>query len=259
MSNLYNTQRESGMPPAPGHRCFTLPTPLALRHSVRTKILDRHLTWDEGNRVPGAVGDPKSYIHEVRGLGLHHCYLLPPIIDCLGPSKGRSLFEIGFGNASAADYFHKAGFQVAGIEPSADGVEIARLLYPELTGLQEGNAYEDLPGRFGTFDVVLSLEVVEHLYSPREFAANAFRLLNSGGIAFISTPYNGWLKNVALALLGQFDHHHSPLWDHGHIKFWSLSTLSQLLAEAGFKDIEFRRVGRVPPLAKSMIAIARKP
>ncbi|MDB5393732.1 MAG: hypothetical protein JWM91_1238 [Rhodospirillales bacterium] len=206
-----------------------------------------------------AVGDPKEYVHRSQGLGFHHAYLLPPIVKYLGPPDGRSLFEIGFGNASAAHYFHKAGFRVVGIEPSGDGVAIAKRLYPEITRLNEGNVYDNLPGTYGTFDVVLSLEVIEHLYSPREFAANAFGLLNTGGVAIISTPYNGWLKNVALAALGQFDHHHSPLWDHGHIKFWSIATLTQLLTEAGFKDIRFFRVGRVPPLAKSMIAIATKP
>ena len=45
------------------------------------------------------------------------------------------------------------------------------------------------------------------------------------------------------------------LWDHGHIKFWSMATLSELLREAGFQQIRFLRVGRVPVLAKSMIAV----
>jgi 2-polyprenyl-3-methyl-5-hydroxy-6-metoxy-1,4-benzoquinol methylase len=206
-----------------------------------------------------AVGDPKEYIHTLEGLGVHHAYLLPAITGYLGPAAGRSLFEIGFGNASAAHYFHQAGFRVSGIEPSSDGVTIARTLYPDLTGLSDGNAYDALPEKHGTFDVVISLEVIEHLYSPRELVTNAIGLLNSGGVAIISTPYNGWLKNVLLAALGQFDHHHSPLWDHGHIKFWSIATLTQLLSEAGFKDIRFARVGRIPPLAKSMIAFARKP
>jgi 2-polyprenyl-6-hydroxyphenyl methylase/3-demethylubiquinone-9 3-methyltransferase len=35
-------------------------------------------------------------------------------------------------------------------------------------------------------------------------------------------------------------------------------TLTRLLEETGFGAIEFRRVGRIPPLAKSMIAIAKK-
>ena len=38
-----------------------------------------------------------------------------------------------------------------------------------------------------------------------------------------------------------------------------MKTLGTLLSEAGFSQIEFKRVGRVQVLAKSMIAIARKP
>jgi 2-polyprenyl-6-hydroxyphenyl methylase/3-demethylubiquinone-9 3-methyltransferase len=54
------------------------------------------------------------------------------------------------------------------------------------------------------------------------------------------------------------DDHFTALWDYGHIKFWSMKTLRQLLVEAGFVDIRFMRVGRIPALAKSMIAIAGK-
>ncbi|MCS4034718.1 hypothetical protein GGQ02_003128 [Salinibacter ruber] len=55
------------------------------------------------------------------------------------------------------------------------------------------------------------------------------------------------------------DDHFTALWTHGHIRFWSRDTLGRLLREAGFENISFRRVGRIPPLAKSMIAIAEKP
>ncbi len=61
-----------------------------------------------------------------------------------------------------------------------------------------------------------------------------------------------------MALSGKLDAHFTALWDHGHIKFWSMRTLTILLEEAGFRDIRFKRVGRIPALAKSMVAIARK-
>ncbi|WP_256993192.1 hypothetical protein [Methylococcus capsulatus] len=79
-----------------------------------------------------------------------------------------------------------------------------------------------------------------------------------GGTAIVSTPYHGYWKNLALALSGKMDAHFTALWDHGHIKFWSMKTLSLLLEEAGFRDIRFERVGRLPALAKAMIAVARK-
>ncbi len=74
----------------------------------------------------------------------------------------------------------------------------------------------------------------------------------------MSTPYHSYLKNVALAVSGKMDRHYTALWDHGHIKFWSRDTLGKLLEEAGFVNIRFERVGRIPVLAKSMIALANR-
>lgn len=101
--------------------------------------------------------------------------------------------------------------------------------------------------------------MVEHVYFPRQYAATVFSLLQGGGTAILSTPYHGYWKNLALALSGKLDRHFTALWDHGHIKFWSMPTLTALLEEAGFRDIRFERVGRITPLAKAMIAVAKTP
>jgi 2-polyprenyl-6-hydroxyphenyl methylase/3-demethylubiquinone-9 3-methyltransferase len=54
------------------------------------------------------------------------------------------------------------------------------------------------------------------------------------------------------------DAHFTALWDYGHIKFWSRRTLAVLLEEAGLRVERFVRVGRIPLLAKSMIAVAQR-
>jgi 2-polyprenyl-6-hydroxyphenyl methylase/3-demethylubiquinone-9 3-methyltransferase len=82
--------------------------------------------------------------------------------------------------------------------------------------------------------------------------------LSAGGYALISTPYHGYLKNLALAITGKMDKHFSPLWDHGHIKFWSRESLTQLLSDTGLTVVRIDRVGRIPPLAKTMLAIVQK-
>jgi 2-polyprenyl-6-hydroxyphenyl methylase/3-demethylubiquinone-9 3-methyltransferase len=111
----------------------------------------------------------------------------------------------------------------------------------------------------GSFDAIVSAEVVEHLYSPRDLTQSAFRLLKGGGILILTTPYNGYLKNVVLSVTGTMDRHWTALWDGGHIKFWSWTTLRCLLAEAGFITPEFHGAGRLPFLWKSMVVRARKP
>ena len=60
-------------------------------------------------------------------------------------------------------------------------------------------------------------------------------------------------------LLAARDAHFTALWDYGHIKFWSERTLRTLMEEAGLRTRRFIRVGRIPPLAKSMIALFERP
>jgi 2-polyprenyl-6-hydroxyphenyl methylase/3-demethylubiquinone-9 3-methyltransferase len=188
-----------------------------------------------------------------------HGYLLPAVIDILASSalRGQHLFELGCGNGSVAAELTKRGYDVVGIDASREAIEQANRHHPSLK-LEAGSAYDALSAKYGQFPMVLSLEVVEHLYTPRQYAASVYDLLLPGGVAIISTPYHSYWKNLALALTGKLDAHFTALWDHGHIKFWSMETLGALLTEAGFVNISFRRVGRVPVLGKSMIAVARK-
>ena len=85
------------------------------------------------------------------------------------------------------------------------------------------------------------MEVIEHLYSPRTFAAFVRSILeaNGGGRFILTTPYHGYLKNLSIALAGKADRHYSALWEGGHIKFWSRRTLAILLREAGFRNMAF--------------------
>jgi 2-polyprenyl-3-methyl-5-hydroxy-6-metoxy-1,4-benzoquinol methylase len=166
-------------------------------------------------------------------------------------------FDLGCGNGATAHMLSSLGFVVTGVDPSQSGIELARKAYPTCR-FEIGSAYDDLAVGYGTFPLVVSLEVIEHCYDPRRFAHTLFDLVEPGGTAIVSTPYHGYLKNLALAISGNLDTHFTVLWDGGHIKFFSIQTLRQLLSEVGFEDIRFIRVGRIPPLAKSMIAVARK-
>jgi 2-polyprenyl-6-hydroxyphenyl methylase/3-demethylubiquinone-9 3-methyltransferase len=199
------------------------------------------------------------YRYDNHKLNSSHEYLLPSVTAILAKQlpSCRRIFELGCGNGSVANALSQLGLEVTGIDASSEGIAQANQFYPDLN-LQLGSAYDELRNQYGQFPVVISLEVVEHVYFPRKFSKTVYDLLEPGGVAIISTPYHGYWKNLALALSGKMDAHFTALWDHGHIKFWSPRTLESLLKEAGFKDITFKRVGRIPTLAKSMIALARK-
>lgn len=189
----------------------------------------------------------------------YHKYLIPAIESLLPDPATGAMLDVGCGNGYFANYLMDKGYDVYGIDVAVDGVRLAN---------------KKRPGRFFLCDVettrlpehlldvpictVISMEVIEHLYSPRafvEFAADVLRG-NGGGQLILSTPYHGYLKNFAISVVGKWDYHWGPLWEGGHIKFWSEPTLRKLLTEAGFRNIEFKGAGRLPFLWRHIVCKA---
>ena len=65
---------------------------------------------------------------------------------------------------------------------------------------------------------MIAIEVIEHLFIPKELLVYAQKHLPINGHLVISTPYHGYLKNLAISIFDLWDQHHHPLRDGGHIK-----------------------------------------
>lgn len=202
---------------------------------------------DYGFRHPGAA-------HTMR-------YLIPAMQRLAGPfGAGLRVLDVGCGNGYLANWFAEQGCSVVGIDPSGTGMEQARKAYPRVR-FEQLVADRHLLEKLGepAFDIAVSTEVVEHLYAPRDWARGILECLRPGGRLLCTTPYHGWCKNVAIAASGKYDSHHNPLWDGGHIKFWSPTTLGTLLRESGYTDIRWRGAGRIPLLWMGLVMTGVRP
>ena len=203
-----------------------------------------------------------------RDYGFHHAeashmhrHFLPPLFELCGEllQPGARVLDVGCGNGFTAGEFLKRGCEVVGVDLSESGVALARRVYP-------GARFEVLPAderllerlECAPFDIVVSTEVIEHLYAPRPYVRGCHAALKPGGRFICSTPYHGYLKNLLLALTGRTIAHATPLWDGGHIKLWDRATLSELLRECGFVDLRFRGAGRLPYLWMTMLMAGDK-
>ncbi len=187
-----------------------------------------------------------------------HQYLTPVVEAMLVGEQRRTILDLGCGNGALACRLLGQGFDVYGSDASESGIAVANASHPRHFFVQniDSGALPDALAAI-PFDTVISTEVIEHLYAPRAYMALVRSVLKKrGGELILSTPYHGYLKNLALAAAGRMDDHFTALWDGGHIKFWSRRTLTALLGEFGFEVREFRGAGRAPWLWKSMVVRA---
>lgn len=189
-----------------------------------------------------------------------HMHFMPHVFALAGGLKlGARVLDVGCGNGFTCGEFLKRGCHVVGLDLSEQGIAVARQTYPEgRFELLAADGYVLQNLNEPHFDLVISTEVIEHLYDPRSYVQGCFTALRPGGRFICSTPYHGYLKNLALAMTGKWDAHANPLWDGGHIKFWSRKTLSCLLMETGFHHLQFRGAGRLPLLWMTMVMAADK-
>lgn len=173
-----------------------------------------------------------------------------------------SVCDLGSGNGYLASQLGQNGFCVTGIDASKSGVEIATTHYGTdrikfiCSEIAPDLAQSHLRGE--QFDAVLSHDVIEHLYRPAVLIETAAALLKPGGYLIVGAPYHGYLKNVAISVLGKWDSHHCVNWDGGHIKFFGVGTLQGLVERYGFMVNNFHYYGRMMWLWKNMICVARK-
>ena len=202
-----------------------------------------------------------SYEYRSSAGSVSHSYIYDPIAKLLADVPPNALVvDIGCGNGSFISLFQNRGWQLYGSDFSPAGIEIAQATYPDIK-FSLGNAEsmpEELTSKTGQFDVVLSTEVIEHVYNPRGLLKTCRSLLKPKGKLVLTTPYHGYLKNLLMAGTGKLDRHFTALRDHGHIKFWSHKTMRAVLTECHFTNIKFSGAGRVPWLWKSMVVRAEK-
>lgn len=186
--------------------------------------------------------------------------LAAKLVDVIsGVERVRSVCDLGCGNGYLSGLLARRGLEVVGVDASDTGIALAREAHGVACRFLNASIDEALPGKLAgaRFDTVVSSDVIEHMYLPRDLLRCALGLLNPGGILVVGTPYHGYVKNLALSVLNRWDRHFSVGWDGGHIKFFSVASLQRMVEETGFEVERFEFFGRLPLLWTNMICIAR--
>jgi 2-polyprenyl-6-hydroxyphenyl methylase/3-demethylubiquinone-9 3-methyltransferase len=151
------------------------------------------------------------------------------------PFEGLRFLDIGCGGGLLTEPMSRLGASITGVDPSERNIKTASVHAQEM-GLdidyRVGTA-EDLAAAGEQFDVILNMEVIEHVADPVAFTRTCASMLKPGGLMFVAT-LNRTLKSFGLAIVGaEYVLGWLPKGTHQWEKFITPAELKGWLADNG--------------------------
>jgi 2-polyprenyl-6-hydroxyphenyl methylase/3-demethylubiquinone-9 3-methyltransferase len=153
----------------------------------------------------------------------------------LDSMKGLRILDIGCGGGILSEPLARLGATMTGVDPSETNIEAARA-HAETSGLAidyRCSTAEQLAEQGEQFDLVLAMEVVEHVADVPLFVASCAALVKPGGL-MIAATLNRTLKSFALAIVGaEYVLRWLPVGTHSWDKFVTPNELEIAMEQSG--------------------------
>ncbi len=155
-------------------------------------------------------------------------------LDCL---KGIRILDIGCGGGILSEPLARLGAQMVGADPSRENIAIASA-HAKDNGVDadyRATTAEELAAAGEKFDIVLAMEVVEHVVDVNAFVATCASMVKPGGLMFAAT-LNRTFKSFALAIVGaEYVLRWLPRGTHQWDKFVTPNELEIALEKGGLR------------------------
>ena len=160
------------------------------------------------------------------------------------PLAGKTALDVGCGAGLLAEPLARMGAAVTAVDAAPELIEVAKD-HAAGQGLAIDYRAVGVEAVEGKFDLVTSMEVIEHVADPKSFIDSLASRLADGGLLILSTPNRtAWSKLLTITLaegLGQI-----PKGTHDFDKFIDPDSMRGLLAHAGLECIDFEGIAISP-------------
>lgn len=152
-------------------------------------------------------------------------------------NKNIEILDVGCGFGETMQLFFDQGYKVSGLDPSSEAVQKSRTLLPSC---EIKLVFEDIEWEYedNSFDVVIILDVLEHVSSEQFVAEQIERVLKPGGLLIVTVPYKGLSAVLDPANISQY-----LLKKGSHHKHFSLPELKGLFPEHIFEFVSTEKRG----------------
>ena len=165
--------------------------------------------------------------------------------------KGLSILDIGCGGGLISEPMARLGGEVTGIDASQNNIKIANL-HSKKNGLNINylKASPENLDTFKKFDIILNLEVVEHVENLDLYIKSCHKLLKKNGLMFTATLNRSFSSYIKAIIGAEYILRWLPIGTHDWNKFIKPEELEGLLSKEKFSTIDIKGLNFNPILKK---------
>jgi 2-polyprenyl-6-hydroxyphenyl methylase/3-demethylubiquinone-9 3-methyltransferase len=160
------------------------------------------------------------------------------------PLDGKTALDVGCGAGLLTEPLARLGARVTGIDASPEVISVARE-HARAMGLEIDYRVGDVQGLEGEFDLVTSMEVIEHVADAQAFVNALAKRLVAGGLLVMSTPNATSLSRLMMITVGE-GLGRIPRGTHDFDKFIAPERMKALLSDAGLKCLDVEGIAWSP-------------
>jgi 2-polyprenyl-6-hydroxyphenyl methylase/3-demethylubiquinone-9 3-methyltransferase len=194
-----------------------------------SKIADQW--WDETGEY--------AMLHKINPVRI--AYLRDHITKHLKKLKGLKILDVGCGGGLVSLPLARLGGEVTAIDASAENIKAARV-HAQAEGIKvnyQNIAAEDLADKNNKFDVVIALEIIEHVADVELFIQSLTKLLKPHGLLFISTINRTMKAKLLAKIMAEYVLRWVPVGTHDFAKFITPAELTKLAGKYQLHAIDF--------------------
>ena len=141
--------------------------------------------FDDGYSMEITHTREQSYEHIVGPTQLFQYKYIEPYLE-----PGNVVLDVACGTGYGAKWLNDHNVVVYGVDKSSEAIEYATHRYPDIQFIQ--SLAENLPFPDAFFDIILSVETIEHISDDISFLKEVHRVLKPGGKILLTTPHHGF-------------------------------------------------------------------
>jgi 2-polyprenyl-6-hydroxyphenyl methylase / 3-demethylubiquinone-9 3-methyltransferase len=165
--------------------------------------------------------------------------------------EGLNILDIGCGGGLISEPMARLGAKVTGIDASEKNINVAKL-HSKKNGLKINylNTSPENLNDIEKFDIILNLEIVEHVDNVNLYISSCYKLLKKNGLMFTATLNRSFVSYIKAIIGAEYILRWLPIGTHDWNKFIKPEELEKFLSQEKFSTLDIKGLKFNPFLNK---------